>query len=188
MKKILLLAVVLFASLNANAQQDEGTWSVIPKIGFNLANLAGDVSNNSIKFGLVGGADVMYQVTQIVGVSAGAYYSMQGCEGEGDSSFSLGEINIPVLANFYVAQNLALKVGLQPGIIASAKSKYGNNSTDVSSSCQTIELSIPFGISYEISDFVIDARYNLGVSKINKGSGSERNSVFQITVGYKIPF
>ena len=92
MKKFLLLAVVMFANLTASAQQDVGTWSVIPKLGFNLANLAGDVSNNSIKFGLVVGGDVMYQVSPLVGVSAGAFYSVQGCEGTGDSSFSLGEI------------------------------------------------------------------------------------------------
>ena len=188
MKKFLLLAVVMFANLTASAQQDVGTWSVIPKLGFNLANLAGDVSNNSIKFGLVVGGDVLYQVSPLVGVSAGAFYSVQGCEGTGDSSFSLGEINIPVLANFYVAQNFALKVGLQPGIIASAKNKSGDVSTSVTSSCQTIEISLPFGASYEISNFVIDARYNLGLSKINKDTGSIRNSVFQITVGYKIPF
>lgn len=178
----------MLASLNASAQQDEGTWSITPKVGFNLANLAGDVSGNSMKFGLVAGADAMYQITPTIGISAGAFYSMQGCEGEGDYSFSLGEINIPVLVNFYVYEGLALKTGLQPGIIASAKSKAGDHSTDISSSCQTIEISIPFGISYEFSDFVIDARYNLGLSKINKNSGSQRNSVFQFTVGYKIPF
>ena len=56
------------------------------------------------------------------------------------------------------------------------------------------DLSVPMGLSYEISDFVIDARYNLGVSNIlkdNKGfvwDGKGRNSVIMLTVGYKIPF
>ena len=53
---------------------------------------------------------------------------------------------------------------------------------------QSIAIDIPIGASYEISDFVIDARYNLGIAKINKNDGSIRNSVIQITVGYKIPF
>ena len=56
------------------------------------------------------------------------------------------------------------------------------------SNLQSVELSVPIGLSYEISDFVFDARYNLGIAKINKNSGSIRNSVFQISVGYKIPF
>lgn len=45
------------------------------------------------------------------------------------------------------------------------------------------ELSIPVGLSYEISDFVIDARYNFGVTKV--AEGDSKNSVFQFTVGYK---
>lgn len=172
-------------AVSANAQHSVGSISLIPKVGFNLANLAGDVSNNSIKFGLVAGADVMYQVTDLVGLTGGLYYSMQGCEGEGDSKFNLDELNIPLLANFYVAPNFALKVGLQPGIIVKAENKVEKTTYDVKSNSQTIELSVPIGASYEFRDFVIDARYNLGLSKINKGSGSQRNSVFQITVGYK---
>ena len=46
------------------------------------------------------------------------------------------------------------------------------------------ELSIPVGLSYEISDFVIDARYNFGVTKVLDGDDC-KNSVFQFTVGYK---
>ena len=185
MKKIIMLAVAMCMAVSISAQHRVGSISIIPKVGFNLANLAGDVNGNSIKFGMAGGADAMYQLSDLVGLSGGLMLSMQGCELEGDNSFSLLEINIPLLANFYVTKNFALKVGLQPGIIASAKSHSGNNTTTVTSSCQTIELSIPFGASYEYKDFVFDARYNLGLSKTNKSNGSQRNSVFQITVGYK---
>ncbi|MBR2229994.1 MAG: PorT family protein [Prevotella sp.] len=186
MKKILLLAVVLFASLNASAQQDEGTWSITPKVGFNLANIVGDHTDGySMKFALFGGAEAMYQVTPMIGLSGGLLFSAQGCELEGDASIALTNLNIPLMANFYVAENLALKIGLQPDFNLSGKYKYNGGSSDISST-QTVVLDIPFGISYDISDFVIDARYNLGVSKIFKGEGgSQRNSVFQISVGYK---
>lgn len=54
---------------------------------------------------------------------------------------------------------------------------------------KSFDLSIPLGLSYEISDFVIDARYNLGLTKIiDNGDAKNKNSVIQITVGYKIPF
>ena len=185
MKKIIMLAVAMCMAVSISAQHRVGSISIIPKVGFNLANLAGDVNGNSIKFGMAGGADAMYQLSDLVGLSGGLMLSMQGCELEGDNSFSLLEINIPLLANFYVTKNFALKVGLQPGIIASAKSHSGNNTATVTSSCQTIVLSLPIGASYEYKDFVFDARYNLGLSKTNKGNGSQRNSVFQITVGYK---
>jgi hypothetical protein len=49
------------------------------------------------------------------------------------------------------------------------------------------DFSIPLGLSYEIEDFVIDARYNLGLGKVDDVDGS-KNSVIMLTVGYKIPF
>lgn len=188
MKKMMMIAVMLVATLTASAQQDPGTWSITPKVGFNLANLAGDIDHNNIKFGLVAGAEAMYQFTPMVGLSAGLLYSMQGCELDGDSKYNIDEINIPILANFYVAPNFALKAGLQPAFVASAKAKGTKVEYDIKDNTQSIELCVPIGASYEFSSFVIDARYNLGVSKVFKGDGSVRNSVFQITVGYKIPF
>ena len=39
-------------------------------------------------------------------------------------------------------------------------------------------------LSYEFSNVVIDGRYNWGLTKVWK-DGEAKNSVFQITVGYK---
>lgn len=61
MKKIMILVVMLSMTIAASAQRKAGVWSITPKVGMNLANLAGDVSNNSIKVGLVAGVDGMYQ-------------------------------------------------------------------------------------------------------------------------------
>ena len=46
-------------------------------------------------------------------------------------------------------------------------------------------MSIPVGLSYEYESFVLDARYNIGLSKILKNTTEGRGSVFMITVGYK---
>ena len=188
MKKLMMIAAMMVATLTVSAQQATGSFSIIPKAGINLSNVAGDVSGNSIKIGLVAGAEGMYQVNQLLGLSAGVLYSMQGCEGENDSKANYDFINIPLLANFYVAPNFALKIGLQPAFVVSAKSKYDKVEYDVKDAMQSITFDVPIGASYEISNFVIDARYNLGLAKINKNGGSIRNSVIQLTVGYKIPF
>ncbi len=89
-----------------------------------------------------------------------------------------------------------MKAGIQPGFLLSHKSKYTilgekeeNTSTD---ELKTFDLSIPLGLSYEFSDFVIDARYNLGLTKVNKDNKlldkDMKNSVIMLTLGYKIPF
>lgn len=80
MKKIIMLAVAMCMAVSISAQHRVGSISIIPKVGFNLANLAGDVNGNSIKFGMAGGADAMYQLSDLVGLSGGLMLSMQGCE------------------------------------------------------------------------------------------------------------
>lgn len=185
MKKVILLAFAMIVTLTASAQHSVGSITLTPRVGINLANFAGDVSDNSMKFGLFAGADAQYQLSTLVGLSGGVFYSMQGCEYSGDNKQTLDELNIPLVAHFYVAPNFALNTGLQLGIPVAAEFKSGDNSIDNKSDTQSLELSIPIGASYEYQDFVFDARYNLGVSKVNKSDGSIRNSVFQLSVGYK---
>ena len=184
----MILAVMMVATLTASAQQKVGTWSITPTGTFNLATIVGDNTDDmSMKVGLGAGADAMYQLSSLVGLSGGLYYSMQGANGKGDVKYNVDELLIPLMANFYVYPNLALKVGLQPGFIVDAKIKSDKVEVDSSDSFQSVEISLPLGISYEISNFVIGARYNLGLAKINKGNGSWRNSVLMFSLGYKIP-
>ena len=57
---------------------------------------------------------------------------------------------------------------------------------DYKDALESFDLSIPLGLSYETDNVVIDGRYNLGVTKINKeGDDSYKNSVIQFTIGYK---
>ena len=188
MKKLMMIAALMVATLSASAQQKVGTWSITPTGTFNLATIVGDNTDDmSMKVGLGAGADAMYQLSSLVGLSGGLYYSMQGANGKGDVKYNVDELLIPLMANFYVYPNLALKVGLQPGFIVDAKVKSDKVEVDSSDSFQSVEISLPLGISYEISNFVIGARYNLGLAKINKGNGSWRNSVLMFSLGYKIP-
>lgn len=42
----------------------------------------------------------------------------------------------------------------------------------------------PWGMSYEFDNFVIDGRYNIGVTKVPK-HGDGYTNVVQLTLGYK---
>lgn len=188
MKKIILMAVMALATVSSFAQHAVGTFTIQPKVGLNLANVTD--GDGDIRVGAVAGAEFEYQISDIFSLSAGALYSMQGCKGdiEGtDATLKLDYINIPILANVYVTKGLAVKLGIQPGFNvthkASAKAQGVSASVDISG-INSVDFSIPIGLSYEINNFVIDGRYNLGVSKIMDGSDS-KNSVFQFTLGYK---
>ena len=83
-----------------------------------------------------------------------------------------------------------MKAGLQPALLLNANVAYKQNGdkhdTKMTSHFNKFDLSIPIGISFEFSHVVIDARYLLGLTKVNKeGNKTCRNSVIMITTGYK---
>ncbi len=49
---------------------------------------------------------------------------------------------------------------------------------------KSVDFSIPVGLSYEYNNFQLDARYKWGLTKVFENSKT-KNSVFQITLGYK---
>jgi hypothetical protein len=196
MKKLFMIAAMMVATLSVSAQE-AGQMFIKPMAGGTFSTLVGDVDDVKGKIGLVGGAEFGYNINETFGITAGLLYTMQGCkDNDVDANFNLDYINVPVLANVYVAPGLALKAGPQIGFLTRAKL----DDVDMKDVCNTIDFSIPVGVSYEISDFVIDFRYNIGITSVskNKEIKSEvveiesdkktRNSVFMLTVGYKIPF
>ena len=179
----MLVVVAMMATLSASAQ---GMY-IKPMVGANLTKFVGDVSNQKFKVGLVAGAEFGYDISEQFGLSAGVLYAIQGSKTKGaDNNMNVDYLNIPILANYYIIPGLAIKAGPQIGI--RTRAKYDD--IDMKDAYKSIDFSIPVGLSYEISDFVIDARYNIGISNIAKDSGDDkiRNSVFQLTLGYKIPF
>lgn len=198
MKKLLMTLVAAFmVAINANAQQ----MFLKPMVGGTLATITGDGTDNAkMKLGLAAGAEFGYHVMEPLAITAGALVSMQGAgmkdhDGYTDGSETLTYLNIPVMANYYVAPGLALKAGVQPGFLLSRKNKYTRNGHEHENTdkdgLKSFDFSIPLGLSYEISNFVIDARYNLGLSNmldVDHSDYSNKNSVIMLTVGYKIPF
>ena len=185
MKKILLMAAVLLSTAGAFAQHEVGSFNIQPKVGLNIANVTGD-DDSDPRFGFVGGAELEYQATDIFSVTGGVLYSMQGAKYDHYTE-KLDYINIPILANVYVAKGFAVKLGIQPGFNVNSKGNIEKSgiSIEKSTDANSVDFSIPVGLSYEFSNFQLDARYNWGLTKNYEGVDS-KNSVFQITLGYKI--
>ena len=196
MKKTLFtILFVALAAVSASAQN----MFVKPMVGGTLSTFTGDAEDVKMKFGFVGGAEFGYMVTPEFAVTAGLLASMQGAASKDnvftkDFKTTLTYLNIPILANYYVAPGLAIKAGVQPGFMLSRKTSYTDltdhidvedTSTD---GMKKFDFSIPLGLSYEFSDFVIDARYNLGLTNIYDSDNMKvKNGVIMLTVGYKIP-
>lgn len=193
MKKLILMAAMVLASAATYAQHAVGTMTFQPKVGVNIADLT-EADGSDVRIGLAAGVEGEYQASDIFSISAGLIYSMQGCKGDiagVDGTLKLDYINIPILANVYVVKGLAVKLGIQPGFNVNDKIKLSSGSSSVETSFKeaglevnSFDFSIPVGMSYEFNNVVLDARYNWGVTKVFEGSDS-KNSVFQITLGYK---
>lgn len=195
MKKLMMVMALMVAAVTANAQQ----MFLKPMVGATLATLT-KIEHSQLRPGIAAGGEFGYLMNEQFGVTAGALVSMQGCnldyDGYDTAYSSFTYLNVPVLANYYIIPGLAVKAGIQPGFLLSRKSKFeysGHESENTDKDgFNTLDLSIPIGASYEFGDFVIDARYNLGLSCIYNsdydGDDKPKHSVIMLTLGYKIPF
>lgn len=205
MKKTFLVATALLLCVSSKAQNAVGSWSLQPKAGINVATMTND-DDAKIRVGLVAGAELEYQASPLLSISAGALYSQQGAKAkvEGiDGTIKMDYVNVPILANFHVAQGLAVKVGIQPGFLINDKVEVSANGVDgtisaevelkesyralgVDADIPSVDFAIPLGVSYEYSHVVLDARYNFSLTNAISVLGeSTKHSVFQITLGYK---
>ena len=203
MKKLFFVLSTMLFSVGAFAQHEVGSLTIQPKVGLNIANYTNSNGTDS-RIGLAIGAEFESQITNRFSLSVGALYSMQGAKiATVDAStginvkttFKTDYINIPIMANVYVVQGLALKAGIQPGINVNASYSASAQGVTVSGklsdvgvgvNVKTLDFAIPVGLSYEYKNFVIDGRYNIGLTEVVKDDiDKSKNSVFQFTVGYK---
>lgn len=185
MRRILAAALLVASVASVSAQNRVGQVTIQPKLGMNIASITKSEDGDN-RIGLAAGAEFEVGLTDMVGLSGGLLYSMQG-EKCGSVTTKLDYINVPILANVYVAKGLAVKMGVQPGFNVNAKVKAKESGVTAEADIdgvKSIDFSIPVGLSYEFDRFVVDARYNWGITKIVSHE-SCKNSVVQITVGYK---
>lgn len=210
MKRILIFAVALVATMTAGAQSAAGTWSVRPMAGMTVSNLVGkDSKGCDPKVGMALGAEAGYQLCPTFALSLGAVYMQQGCSqsvyltnyDKVNGKVKINYLNLPLLANVYVVKGLALKAGLQMGILLTADAEVDVNGSSFSmggkDAFTDIDMNVPVGLSYEYRNLVLDARYNIGVTTIGRQDykvagvsvhdeeNHVRNSTFLFTIGYR---
>ncbi|MFN2396752.1 MAG: porin family protein [Bacteroidales bacterium] len=184
-----LLTAILITGI-ASAQHGNsptGHINIGIKGGVNVYNVHND---NNIKydprigfnFGLLGHIHLNNQFA----IQPELVYSAQGAiqtVDNGTNKLNLDYINVPVLLQYMFDNGLRLQAGPQVGFLVSAKS----NSIDVKNDMNPIDLALSFGASYVFpaTGWGIDARYNLGLSNINKnGTVNSTNRGFQLGIFY----
>lgn len=188
---------MMLMSIGAFAQNEVGQITLKPTVGMNIATVTKQ-TDSKVRVGMMAGVEGEYGVAENFGLTAGLFYSMQGVKFTNKiDGVDLTEtdkvdfLNIPIMANYYVIPGLAVKAGVQPGFKVSGKrsidAKEGSSKANLTEDLEGIkafQFAIPVGASYEYKSFVLDARYNIYLTKAAK-VGDGRHSVFTISLGYK---
>ena len=164
--------------------------------------------------GPVGGLELEYGLKEKLSLSAALLYSMQGRKYDDLASYreavSAGRVsnlknatisnerhhyvNVPITVNYYIAEGLAVRAGVQLGcmVYKSGRQEWPYDDfpkLSLGSSPWKFDLSIPVGLSYFLSNGLqFDLRYNHGLTNISSSGGliEEKNRVVQFTVGYRL--
>ena len=190
---MMMIAVMAIVAMTASAQntlRDNGAFTLQPKVGLGLGSFSGEYvkvageSDPKTRIVVRVGVEGEYYINSWFSAALGLNYAQQGWKVD-DVAAKLDYLNVPLTADFYVAPGLALKTGVQLGFLMNAKS----GDADMKDLCNKTNFSIPIGVSYEISNFVLDIRYNVALSKVNKYDGGHgeksRSDLIQFTLGYK---
>jgi hypothetical protein len=201
MKKLLFSAILLASGL-VNAQEIKYG----AKLGLNISNFSGDVTDSKSLIGVQLGGFAEIGISDKFAIQPELLFSMQGAKSEysetdlGDtyseeSKTKLNYLNVPVLAKYYIADNFAVLAGPQFGILMSAKEDYDvsetisgitdnySESADVKDFYKTLSLSFNVGAAYSITENIfVDARYNLGLSSIAKDFTDEFGDSFSADI------
>lgn len=178
-KKITLVAIAVVAISTATfAQLQFGV-----KGGLNLANLSGDVSDTKMKIGFMVGGFASYEVNEQLSVQPELMFSQAGCKydiGSDTYKINLNYIVLPVMVK-YSFGDINLQAGPQIGFLLSAE----DDGEDIKDGMKSVDFGLNIGAGYQMDKIGIEARYNLGLSNINDGTGEVKTNGIQILVSYK---
>lgn len=164
--------------------------------GINVSSLRGeDMSGFKSKLGAHFGVSYQIPVSNGIAVQTEATYSSEGAkytgggDGDYDVKYNFNYLNLAALFRYNFEGGFNLATGPQYGFITSAKLKSEGESMDFKDELKSGNFSWAFAAGYDLPmGFGLYARYNLGLSSIEKESEGEhvKASTFQFGVRYSI--
>ena len=202
-KIVILLLLISYTPLQAQK------YKFGQKAGLNLSTFAGDQTNNdNVRTAFHVGAVMEYNLSDKFSIQSELLYSEQGVSDETqvdentniERTKKFNYLNLPVLAKYYLTENLSLEGGPQIGYLLKAEFETvtTTNTTnvgvvtnsvneDLSKNSSDFDFGLALGIGYKLKSRInFAARYTLGLTNINNNNSSidNQNRVFQLSVGY----
>lgn len=175
MRKIVLLAICLFAFYNVKAQY------IGVKAGYNYATLKGDVSSEaSFKpyHGYYAGVTLEFPLSKLFSLQIEGIYNRRGAQIKsdryGNATLALDYISAPVMARFNVGKGINLHVGPQIEYRIDQPNFYFNGTEPVtrvkSDAIDIIDVAMTAGIGYTTdAGWFFEIRWVQGLTNIFEG-------------------
>lgn len=200
-KQIVIACCLLVVSQQAFAQAQ---LAIGIKAGPNFATLDTKSSaseNYKNRAGFHGGAFVLIKAAKI-GVQPEVIFSQQGSKVEIDSKnfeSNFSYVNIPIMLKLYTVAGINIQAGPQFGFVTNAETPIEDQLNpgsykveDVKDKMKSSDFTVGLGLGWDLPfGLTLDARYNLGLSKVFDEAPSNttedaKNQVFQFSLGYKL--
>lgn len=171
MKKFILLLIAFCTIFSAYAQIHEAGI----KGGVNFANLYGDVEDNHIKIGPHLGAYINFEILEDLYFQPELWYSLQGAafkseEINMDYKDHLHYFNLPLLAKYYLSEDISVHGGAYVGAFLFGKRKGNQFGQEIDENIENIKFldyGLVLGAAYQLENKLsIGARYNFGLANI----------------------
>jgi len=177
-------------------------FNIGPKVGANFSSLSG-VDGGKSKTGYYFGAFAEIGFSGKFSIQPEVLYTAQGGkydvvsipDGTIEQNVENSYVSVPVMFKYKLIGGLAVEFGPKFDFLTKSDTKFRKLKIDSKDSYQSFNFGLGLGLSYKLPlGLMIDARYNFGLSKLNKDisiagiPSSDRNiknDVFQIGVGYR---
>lgn len=196
-KNILILAVfALVVFLNqAHAQRynqrynNNNNYELGLKAGINVSSFQGGndgIARNSL-LGYHIGLTAENRINRNFAIQPEFLFSRVGGEemySDGlQARYYLDYVSVPVMAKFYLGDQLSLDFGPQLGFLVKDRANYSDDYFDYDAGANTFDLGFNFGLSLNLDRYwFAQARYNIGVTNAFDNPDAQ-NSVFQFSLG-----
>ena len=160
------------------------------KVGVNFAKVsnADDEGDVSMRTGIIGGAFLTFPRGALIAFQPEVLFSQQGAKftdaGE-EFTAKIDEVLIPLLLRVGASNGPAyVLVGPSIGFITSAKFTDGTDEEDFKDDLKSTDIGALVGLGVSVNRFLIEARYNLGLTNLNDDDSEKNKSrVISVLVG-----
>ncbi len=198
-KSLLTFSTLILFGLSLQAQ------NIGLKGGANFSNLYVDnVDDENMRIGFHLGAYVQFPIFDAFAIQPEILYSTKGATTtydagflQGESSFNLNYIDLPILAIFRLGEALELQIGPYAGFLINSsvdmegEFDFGDGTFESSESLdrdnfKSLDYGLAAGVAFNFSALQIGARYNLGLQEIADSDaarvflGDAKNSYIQV--------